>query len=102
MDLTIDQPLTEAVAVKMNLKITRVLSERIGVSPDKIDIVDLYGALNELAYRVIRDGKPIYAENTDLYKKRIRREYLRILDEEDLMDTYYTRFYRKIPRTSRE
>jgi len=78
--------------------IARVLSEKIGVPPDKIDVIDLYSASNKLVCKVIRDGKPVYVENLDSYKNWVRREYLRILDEEDLMDTYYSRFYRKIPR----
>jgi len=91
---------------KLSLKeldvIARALSEKIGVSLDKIDVVDLYGAPNELVYKVIRDGKPVYAENTEFYRKWVRREYVRILDEEDLMDTYNSRFYRKILLRSRE
>ena len=91
---------------KLSLKeldlIAEALSKKIGVSLDKIDVVDLHNASNELIYKVIRDGKPVYVKNIDFYKKWVRREYLRILDEEDLMDIYYKRFYRKISRANRE
>ncbi|MET1160271.1 MAG: HepT-like ribonuclease domain-containing protein [Thermoprotei archaeon] len=76
--------------------ISRAISDKLGIPIDKVDIIDLYSAPNELIYKVLRDGKLVYAENPSFYRKWVRWEYIRILDEENLMDTYYRRFYKKI------
>jgi len=61
-----------------------------------VDIVDLSEAPNELLYKVLRDAVPLYVEDERWFKSWAAREYSRILDEEDLMDTYYRRLQARL------
>jgi len=66
---------------------------------DKVDIIDLNKASNDLIYKVIRDGKPLYVADYNFLRRWIRSNYIRVLDEEDLMDIFYKRLRRKIKET---
>jgi len=77
-------------------KLIEKISNETGIPVDKIDLIDLSGASNELIYEVIRSSIPLYVSNRDEYRRWIADNYLRILDEEDLMDIYFKRLMRKI------
>jgi len=72
------------------------ISSRTGILVDKIDLIDLNNAPNELIYKVIRDGKPIYISDEKVLRKWIRENYIRILDEETMLNTIYEKHRRKI------
>ncbi len=78
------------------MELERKLAEVFNTTLDHIDVVDLWNASNELTYNVIRDGIPLYVDDHKFYREWVKREYIRILDEEDLMDIYYNRFYKRI------
>ncbi len=93
-----EQPLTleelEGIAAE--------LAAALGVPADKIDIVDLQAAPNELLYKVIRDGKLLYASDEERFREWLRRSYIRVLDEEEcLKETYYARLLRRIREAAR-
>jgi hypothetical protein len=72
------------------------------VPADKVDVVDLRAAPNELLYRVIRDGKLLYASDEERFRKWLRRSYVRVLDDEEcLKETYYARLLRRIREAAR-
>ncbi len=78
------------------------LAAALGVPADKIDVVDLRAAPNELLYKVIRDGKLLYASDEERFRKWLRRSYVRVLDEEEcLKETYYARLLRRIREAAR-
>ncbi len=74
------------------------ISSATGIPVDRIDVVDLSNAPNSLVYKVLRDGKLLYIRDENLYRRWVRWNYIRILDEEDLMDTYYRRMCAKLRR----
>jgi predicted nucleotidyltransferase len=84
----------EAIAAK--------LAAALGVPADKIDVVDLQAAPNELLYKVIRDGKLLHASDEERFREWHRRSYIRVLDEEEcLKETYYARLLRRIREAAR-
>jgi predicted nucleotidyltransferase len=87
------QPLSEEELNKISVEI----AENINTPPDKIDLIDLTKTPNELIYKVLRDGIPLYVKNKETYRRMIMREYIRILDEEEgLKETYYKTLKRKL------
>jgi predicted nucleotidyltransferase/uncharacterized protein YutE (UPF0331/DUF86 family) len=93
-----EQPLTleelETIAAE--------LAAALGVPADKVDVVDLQAAPNELLYKVIRDGELLYASDEERFREWHRRSYVRILDEEEcLKETYYARLLRRIREAAR-
>jgi predicted nucleotidyltransferase len=93
-----EQPLTleelEGIAAE--------LAAALGVPADKIDVVDLQAAPNELLYKVIRDGKLLYASDEERFREWLRRSYVRVLDEEECFkETYYARLLRRIREAAR-
>jgi len=87
------QPLSKEELNKISIKI----AENINTPPDKIDLIDLTKTPNELIYKVLRDGIPLYVKNQETYRRIILREYIRILDEEEgLKETYYKTLKRKL------
>jgi len=75
------------------------ISSKINVPLDKIDLIDLSKAPNELIYKVIRDGKPIYVSDEKVLRKWIRENYIRILDEETMLNIIYEKHRKKIKQT---
>jgi predicted nucleotidyltransferase len=93
-----EQPLTleelEGIAAE--------LAAALGVPADKIDVVDLQAAPNELLYKVIRDGELLYASDEERFREWLRRSYVRVLDEEECFkETYYARLLRRIGEAAR-
>ena len=72
------------------------ISSKANIPVDKIDLIDLNSAPNELIYKVIRDGEPIYVSDEKVLRKWIRDNYIRILDEETMLNTIYERYCKKI------
>jgi uncharacterized protein YutE (UPF0331/DUF86 family)/predicted nucleotidyltransferase len=86
-----EAPLTHRELEEIAVKIAGVL----GVPVDKVDIVDLQVAPNELLYKVIRDYIPLYVSDARRLKKWVLVNYVRILDEEEcLKETYHARLQR--------
>jgi predicted nucleotidyltransferase len=78
------------------------LAAALGAPADKVDVVDLRAAPNELLYKVIRDGKLLYASDEERFREWLRRSYVRVLDEEEcLKETYYARLLRRIGEAAR-
>ena len=78
------------------------LAAALGVPADKVDIVDLQAAPNELLYKVIRDSELLYASDEERFREWLRRSYVRVLDEEEcLKETYYARLLRRIGEAAR-
>ena len=93
-----EQPLTleelEGIAAE--------LAAALGVPADKVDVVDLQAAPNELLYKVIRDGELLYASDEERFREWLRRSYVRVLDEEECFkETYYARLLRRIREATR-
>jgi predicted nucleotidyltransferase len=93
-----EQPLTleelEGIAAE--------LAAALGVPADKVDVVDLQAAPNELLYKVIRDGELLYASDEERFREWLRRSYVRVLDEEECFkETYYARLLRRIGEAAR-
>ena len=93
-----EQPLTleelEGIAAE--------LAAALGVPADKVDVVDLQAAPNELLYKVIRDGELLYASDEERFREWLRRSYVRVLDEEECFkETYYARLLRRIREAAR-
>ncbi|WP_054841691.1 nucleotidyltransferase domain-containing protein [Vulcanisaeta distributa] len=74
------------------------LADALGVPVDKVDLVDLGRAPNELVYVVLRDGVPIYAIDWELARRLIAHMYVRILGESDLDHVYYRVFRDRISK----
>jgi len=88
-----EKPLAQRELEEIALKIADLL----GVPADKVDIVDLQVAPNELLYKVIRDHVPIYVSEDERFKRWVSENYIRVLDEEEsLKETYYVRFEKKL------
>jgi uncharacterized protein YutE (UPF0331/DUF86 family)/predicted nucleotidyltransferase len=86
-----EAPLATQELEEIAVKIAGVL----GVPVDKVDIVDLQVAPNELLYKVIRDYIPLYVSDARRLKKWVLVNYVRILDEEEcLKETYHARLQR--------
>ena len=78
------------------------LAAALGVPADKVDVVDLQAAPNELLYKVIRDGELLYASDEERFREWLRRSYVRVLDEEECFkETYYARLLRRIGEAAR-
>jgi hypothetical protein len=74
-----------------------VMVDLLGVPADKVDIVDLQVAPNELLYKVIRDYVPIYVSDSERFKRWVSENYIRVFDEEEsLKQTYYVRLEKKL------
>jgi predicted nucleotidyltransferase/uncharacterized protein YutE (UPF0331/DUF86 family) len=88
-----EKPLEQRELEEIALKIADLL----GVPADKVDIVDLQVAPNELLYKVIRDYVPIYVSEDERFKRWVSENYVRVLDEEEfLKETYYVRLEKKL------
>uniref|UniRef100_A0A7C1CDZ5 DUF86 domain-containing protein n=1 Tax=Thermofilum adornatum TaxID=1365176 RepID=A0A7C1CDZ5_9CREN len=88
-----EKPLAQRELEEIALKIADLL----GVPADKVDIVDLQVATNELLYKVIRDHVPIYVSEDERFKRWVSENYIRVLDEEEsLKQTYYVRLEKKL------
>jgi predicted nucleotidyltransferase/uncharacterized protein YutE (UPF0331/DUF86 family) len=78
-------------------EIARRISEGLGIPLDRIDLVDLTKAPNELVYKVLRDGKPVFVRDWSLYRRFVLWEYIRVLDEEEgFTEIYYRRLRSKL------
>jgi len=98
-----DSDLDIAVLSKRSLdedeifKLSKEISDKLNFPIDKIDLVDLSRASNELIYKILRDGIPLYVRDYESYRRWVVHEYIRILDEEEgFLETYYRRIKRKI------
>lgn len=88
-----ERPLTMEELEEIALSLARAL----GAPADKVDVVDLRAAPNELLYKVLRDGKPLYISDQERFRRWVRETYIRVLDEEEsLKETYYARLLKKI------
>ncbi|WP_288005044.1 nucleotidyltransferase domain-containing protein [Thermofilum sp.] len=88
-----EKPLAQKELEEIALKI----AELLGVPADKVDIVDLQVAPNELLYKVIRDQVPLYVSDNERFKRWVSENYIRVLDEEEsLKETYYVRLEKKL------
>jgi hypothetical protein len=75
----------------------RRIGEALDIPLDRIDLVDLSKAPNELMYKVLRDGKPLFVRDWSLYGRFVLWEYIRVLDEEEgFTETYYRRLRSKL------
>ena len=93
-----ERPLTLGEAEEIALR----LAEALGAPADKVDIVDLQTAPNELLYKVIRDGKLLYTSSEEQFRKWVRETYVKVLDEEEsLKESYYAKLRRKIEAAAR-
>jgi predicted nucleotidyltransferase len=78
-------------------EMARRIGEGLGVPLDKIDVVDLFKAPNELIYKVLRDGKPLFVRDWSLYRRFVLWKYIRVLDEEEgFTQTYFKRLRNKL------
>ncbi|RLG86079.1 MAG: hypothetical protein DRO18_04885, partial [Thermoprotei archaeon] len=84
------------LTIKQLNEIALKISDSINVPADKIDLIDLSKASNELTYKVIRDGKPLYVSDEEFLRRWIRLNYIRILDEESSLNVIYEVHRRKI------
>ena len=98
-----DSDLDIAVLSKRSLdedeifKLSKEISDKLNLPIDKIDLVDLSRASNELIYKILRDGIPLYVRDYESYRRWVVHEYIRVLDEEEgFLETYYRRIKRKI------
>ena len=74
-----------------------VMVDLLGVPADKVDIVDLQVAPNELLYKVIRDQVPLYVSDNERFKRWMSANYVRVLDEEEsLKETYCVRLEKNL------
>ncbi|GAB6947217.1 hypothetical protein JCM16161A_13470 [Vulcanisaeta sp. JCM 16161] len=80
------------------VELVKDLADALGVPVDKVDLVDLSRAPNELVYVVLRDGVPIYAVDWELARRLVARMYVRILGESDLDYVYYRVFRDRISK----
>jgi len=88
-----EKPLAQKELEEIALKI----ADFLGVPADKVDIVDLQVAPNELLYKVIRDQVPLYVSDNERFKRWVSENYIRVLDEEEsLKETYYVRLEKKL------
>lgn len=93
-----ERPLTLGEAEEIALR----LAEALGAPADKVDIVDLQTASNELLFKVIRDGKLLYTSSEERFRKWVRETYVKVLDEEEsLKESYYAKLRRKIEAAAR-
>jgi len=73
------------------------IADFLGVPADKVDIVDLQVAPNELLYKVIRDQVPLYVSDNERFKRWMSANYVRVLDEEEsLKETYCVRLEKNL------
>jgi predicted nucleotidyltransferase/uncharacterized protein YutE (UPF0331/DUF86 family) len=78
-------------------EMARRIGEALDIPLDRIDLVDLSKAPNELIYKVLRDGKPLFVRDWSLYRRFVLWEYNRVLDEEEgFAETYYRRLRSKL------
>jgi len=78
-------------------EMARRIGEALDIPLDRIDLVDLSKAPNELMYKVLRDGKPLFVRDWSLYRRFVLWEYIRVLDEEEgFAETYYRRLRSKL------
>jgi len=78
-------------------EMARRIGEALDIPLDRIDLVDLSKAPNELMYKVLRDGKPLFVRDWSLYRRFVLWEYIRVLDEEEgFTETYYRRLRSKL------
>ena len=89
------------LTIKQLNEIALKISDSINVPADKIDLIDLSKASNELTYKVIRDGKPLYVSDEEFLRRWIRLNYIRILDEESSLNVIYEVHRRKIEHAIR-
>lgn len=77
--------------------IVNEIAKNFGIPVDRVDLVDLSQAPNELIYKVLRDGKTLYVKDWNMYRRIVLWEYIRVLDEEDgFMQTYFKRLSNKL------
>ncbi|RLI14004.1 hypothetical protein DRO33_00090, partial [Candidatus Bathyarchaeota archaeon] len=67
------------------------LSDVLGVPVDLVDVVVLDKADLDLAFRVVREGIPIYSRDEELRRRFEFRILVEALDMGDLMDIYVSR-----------
>jgi predicted nucleotidyltransferase/uncharacterized protein YutE (UPF0331/DUF86 family) len=78
-------------------EMARRIGEALDIPLDRIDLVDLSKAPNELMYKVLRDGKPLFVRDWNVYRRFVLWEYIRVLDEEEgFTETYYRRLRSKL------
>jgi predicted nucleotidyltransferase len=77
--------------------IVNEIAKNFGIPVDRVDLVDISQAPNELIYKVLRDGKTLYVKDWNMYRRIVLWEYIRVLDEEDgFMQTYFKRLSNKL------
>ncbi|GGI69781.1 hypothetical protein GCM10007112_03460 [Vulcanisaeta souniana JCM 11219] len=80
------------------VSLIRDLAQVLGAPADKVDLVDLSKAPNELVYVVLRDGVLIYSADPVLARRLIAHMYVRVLGESDLDHVYYSMFRDRISK----
>jgi predicted nucleotidyltransferase len=77
--------------------IVNEIAKNFGIPVDRVDLVDISQAPNELIYKVLRDGKTLYVKDWNMYRRIVLWEYIRVLDEENgFMQTYFKRLSNKL------
>lgn len=67
----------------------------MNIPPDKVDLVNLNKASNELTYAVLRDGVLIYVDDYEQAVRWLSWRYAILLDEEENLNHTYYRVLRK-------
>ncbi len=80
------------------VSLIRDLAQVLGAPADKVDLVDLSKAPNELVYVVLRDGVLIYSADPVLARRLIAHMYVRVLGESDLDHVYCSVFRDRISK----
>ena len=87
---------SRGLTIKQLNELALKIACKVNIQVDKIDLIDLNKASNELIYKVIRDGKPIYVQDEEALRKWIRRNYVRVLDEEEGLSIIYKKYLKKL------
>lgn len=70
------------------VKLMLDLAEKLNVPVEKVDVVALDRADNELKYRVLREGKLVYASDEKIKKNWERSTLIKALESRDIYEIY--------------
>jgi len=79
------------VTVEDEVKLMLDLAEALGVSVDKVDVVALDRSDRELVYRVLREGKLLYASSEEFRRAWERNSLIEALESRDIYNIYMKR-----------
>lgn len=74
------------------VKLILDLADKLGIPVEKVDVVALDRADNELAYRVLKEGKLVYASNEKIRKHWERSTLIKALESRDIYEVYIKRY----------